>query len=119
MTSFEIECVSQAMNDYLRKCDAEENIHPFNKKKARWYPYRSLEEVKIKLKEEDPNQREEGNKNANETSNEIPNKMLYIPIMEYEAVTEILKSLPFFFVFSDNSFAVKGFPIDKTRKFFV
>ena len=35
ITSFEIECVSKGIGDYLRKCDAEENIHLFNKKKAR------------------------------------------------------------------------------------
>ena len=90
-----------------------------------------LEEVKIKVKEEDCSERETGIKNANEASNEIPNKMLYLPIIKYEPVTdltdsnkkkieeEILKCLPFFFVFSDNSFAVKGFPIDKTKKIFL
>ena len=53
------------MNDNLRKCDAEEDIPSFNKKKARRYPYRGLEEVKMKVKEEDPSQREASNKNAN------------------------------------------------------
>ena len=52
-----MQCVSKAMNDYLIKCDAEESIPLFNKKKARWYPYRGLEEVKVKIKEEDPSQR--------------------------------------------------------------
>ena len=75
------------------------------------------------VKEEDPIQREGGNKNANEASNEVPNK--YLPIMKYETLTdltnsskkkiekELLKCLALFFVFSDNSFAVKAFPIHK------
>ena len=53
--------------------------------------------------------------------------MLRLPIIEYEALTEltdsskkkeVLECLPLFFVFSDNSFAVKGLPIDKTKKIF-
>ena len=57
-------------------------------------------------------------------------QMLRLPIMEYGAVIElmdsnkkkiekeILKCLPLFFVFSDNSLAVKGFPVDKTKRIF-
>ena len=71
---------------------AEEDIPSFNKKKARWHPYKGLEEVKIKIKEEDLSQREAGSKNENEASNEIPNKMLRLPIMEYKAVTDLANS---------------------------
>ena len=53
MSSFEIECVFKVMDDYQGKCHTEEDILSFNKKKARWYPYRGWEEVKIKVKEED------------------------------------------------------------------
>ena len=33
--------------------------------------------------------KEAGNKNANEASNEIPNKVLLLPIMEYKVVTDL------------------------------
>ena len=89
----------------------------------RWHPYRGLEEVKVKIKEEDSSQREAGNKNTNEESNDIPNKVLHLSIIEYKAVAElkdlnkkkieeeVLKCLPFFFDISDDSSSLKGFPI--------